>query len=181
MVKILTSNDEEIEISKEYIPYLKTIKNMVDDLGDDNLNCIPLTITLDQWNIAKTFLDIYTTELPTDAENMLVDKTSDDLLELWQICNHLDFGILMSAVRDILASRLENMTPDEIRRTIMIEYTSVSDDLKNQIEQKIGWFKNSRQHGSPNQSTAIILEQPPETSEPSDIYENMYETPLELH
>jgi len=179
MAKILTADDKEINISKEYIPYLTTIKNMVDDLGNEDL--IPLPILSEQWNTMETYLDIYINELPTDAENMLADKSNDELCDLLQTANHADFSALITSITDILALRIESLSPDEIRKIFMREYTPIEVSVQNEIKEKLKWYHEARTNGlqpvqTPIQTpTQTLSESETDVFVPEIIPENPFE------
>lgn len=141
MATILTVDEKEITIPKEYISHLNTIKNMVDDLGD---GAIPLPITSDQMKLMETYLNIYINELPINAEDILVNKSNDELCDLLQVANHMDFSALISSITDILALRIEKLTPDEIRKIFMQEYQPVDTTLQNEVKGKLNWYNSSR-------------------------------------
>jgi hypothetical protein len=137
MATILTEDNQEIKVPKEYIPHLNTVQNMVNDLGE---GLIPMPITLDQWKVIETYLNIYLNELPVDAETVLADKSNDELCDLLQTANHMDFSTLVVNIIEILATRIENLNPEDIRKTFMVEYHPAGANLQNEIQDKLSWY-----------------------------------------
>lgn len=153
MTTILTEDNQEIQIPQEYIAHLNTVQNMVNDVGD---GVIPIPITSNQWKVMETYLNIYLNELPVDAEKVLADKSNDELCDLLQTANHMDFSVLITNITDILATRVENLKPEEIRKIFMVDYQPVETNLQNEIQDKLRWYH----------------QQPPEESKEPDEFKN---------
>ena len=143
-VKIQTSDGQEFEISKELIvTFLKTIKNMLDDLPSSPDTPIPLpNIDGDTFSKVVAVLNAIKDETNENQQEVKAKgylnkniKDNTQLVSLILAANYLDFGVLLDASTSILRNRLKISEIDSKDKVTKIakEIEQLPNEIKNEV------------------------------------------------
>lgn len=136
LVKLLTADDQELEVSRASANMSVTLKSMIEDLGEDSITqgIIVPNVTEKVAKLAFAFCDLYranpvpqpsTDEKRTDTlapwavQFLEVDQST--LFELILAANYLDIKPLLDATCMTVANMIKGKTPEEIRQKFSIK------------------------------------------------------------
>eukprot|EP01100_Stratorugosa_tubuloviscum_P010890 TRINITY_DN474_c3_g1_i1.p1 TRINITY_DN474_c3_g1~~TRINITY_DN474_c3_g1_i1.p1 ORF type:complete len:157 (+),score=79.88 TRINITY_DN474_c3_g1_i1:171-641(+) len=152
-VKLVSSDEVEFEVEREIANKSQTIKNMLDDLGDNEAS-IPLP------NVAGKILSKviewckYHKEHPTeenrddrntdnisqwDQDFCKVDQTT--LFELILAANYLDIKPLLDLTCKTVANMIKGKSPEEIRKTFNIK-NDFTPEEEEQVRRENAWCED---------------------------------------
>jgi len=137
MLKITTSDGQEMNISRNIAVMSSTIKNMLEDLDEDDDNAPPIPLpSVDGKTLALIvrFCQHERDEpAKTDSENsekpplsewdiaFFKDMERQQLFEIILAANYLDIPILLDAACGRIADMIKAKTPEEIRQIFGIK------------------------------------------------------------
>ncbi len=140
-IKIQTSDEKVIEVSKESIQHMITIKHMLEDLPYSTVTIVPLPnidkktldLMLDFINIIKNITD--KDEQKVAKEEYFNEKIKDNetLVSLITAANYLDFGILLDDSTDEFSLRISKIDSENDVTKITEEIKSLPDEIKHKV------------------------------------------------
>uniref|UniRef100_A0A060T3R6 E3 ubiquitin ligase complex SCF subunit n=1 Tax=Blastobotrys adeninivorans TaxID=409370 RepID=A0A060T3R6_BLAAD len=157
-VKLCSSDGVEFEVDKKVATKSMLIKNMLDDLGDDDDNAIPIP------NVSSTVLkkvleyceyhkdDPMNIEEPVDRSKRSVENISEwdqkylnvdqeMLFEIILSANYLDIRPLLEVGCKTVANMIKGKSPEEIRKTFNIQ-NDFTPEEEAQIRRENEWAED---------------------------------------
>ena len=135
MLKLQSSDGDDFEVEKVVACMSKTIKTMLEDLGDDD-EVIPLpNVNSKTLKLVKKWAEHHQNDPAPDDDDSKEKRTDDisdwdksflnldkvDLFELILAANYLDMKGLLDATCKTVANMIKGKTSDEIRKTFNIK------------------------------------------------------------
>ena len=144
MLKLQSSDGDDFEVEKVVACMSKTIKTMLEDLGDDD-EVIPLpNVNSKTLKLVKKWAEHHQNDPAPDDDDSKEKRTDDisdwdksflnldkvDLFELILAANYLDMKGLLDATCKTVANMIKGKTSDEIRKTFNIknDFTKVEEE-----------------------------------------------------
>ena len=152
-IKLLSSDDKEFIVADAVAKKSVTIKNMLEDIGDDP-NSIPLP------NVNGKILDLVIKYIEHHANDAEPTETKDEkntsdisgwdadfikidqatLFELILAANYLDIKSLLDLTCKSVANMIKGKTPEEIRKTFSIK-NDFTPEEEAQIRKENEWIE----------------------------------------
>ena len=140
ILTVLTTDEETIELEESQWRYMKTLKNLREELGDME-EVIVVGCNSESMNCILEFIEEYQT-MPIEGQNYLRTKDVKDILSIMQAANFLDFEECISECQAIMRPKLLELGPGDIRK----EFTDTvpTETAYKEVQGKVQWYFDNK-------------------------------------
>ena len=158
-VKLISSDDQEFEVTREIANMLVTVSHMLVDLGEENDSPIPLpNVTGSVLGKCIKYCELYNTHVSTADDESETTKKDTKELDKWEVeffkdieqsplfeiilaANYLDINCLLQSACKTVANMIKGKTPEQIRDLFDIE-NDFTPEEEEQIRKENSWLQD---------------------------------------
>jgi hypothetical protein len=153
-IKLITSEGETFETNEKITNQMVTVKNMIDDIGLEELSeGIPLpNINNDTLQKVIEFASQHQDEDASDDERVKLTEWDQEFFKMMDqesifkiilAANYLDYELLLNSGCKIVANMIKGKTPEQIRQTFNIK-NDFTPEEEEQVKKENEWLETAK-------------------------------------